>query len=219
MKRLTISIAMTLIFVTSATSSVAHSAQMPQIPQMPSMSVPSAGLPFKDVLGRASDQALNKLSQPGAFAADDAVKITLPGPAKGISGMMAMAGKAGVGGDLTGSLNAAAGDAAGAAKPIFRAAIDNMTLQDAGGLVGQTGATDYLRKSAGGAIKSRLIPLVRSALEKSGVLAQVSKLSAVGMSADTLTDYVAQKTSDGIFTYMGREETRLRQNPTALFQR
>ena len=28
-----------------------------------------------------------------------------------------------------------------------------------------------------------------------------------------LTDYVSNKTSDGIFTYVGREETRMRQNP------
>ena len=32
-------------------------------------------------------------------------------------------------------------------------------------------------------------------------------------------DYVTDKTADGIFTYMGREETTLRQNPLSLLQK
>ena len=212
----------TAVMLASLAGSVAEAAQtpsMPQMPQIPTGGLAAPGLPFKDILARASDQALDKLSKPGAFASDSSVRITLPGPAGDLGGVMAMAGKAGVGGDLSDSLNAAAGQAAGAAKPIFHSAIQNMTLKDAGGLAGTTGATDYLRKSAGGEIKGKITPLVRAALEQAGVLAQASKLGELGMNADSLTDYVAQKTSDGIFTYMGREEKGLRQNPSALFQR
>ena len=116
------------------------------------------GLPFKNILTKASDQALDKLSKPGAFAADSSIKIGLPGPAKGLGGLMGMASKAGVSGDLTASLNDAAGQAASAAKPIFREAIDRMTVQDAMSLGSQTGATDYLRKSAGSEIEAKITP-------------------------------------------------------------
>jgi hypothetical protein len=187
--------------------------------QVPKSGLLSMALPFRDLLARASDHALDKLGQPGAFAADDAIRIGLPGPAAKLNGVMAMAGKAGIGPDITASLNTAAGQAAGAAKPIFHNAIQSMTLQDAGGLMGRTGATDYLRQSAGGNIRTRLRPLVRSALTRTGVMRQMSSLAAVGLTTDRLVDYVTDKTADGIFTYMGREETTLRQNPMSLFQK
>ena len=171
--------------------------------------------PVKGVLAKASDTALDKLSKPGAFSADDAIRIGLPGAGKNLGGLMKYADQAGVTNDLSGSLNRAAEKAAGAAKPIFTAAIDKMNVKDAVaiGTGGDTGATDYLRKSAGDQINAQLLPLIRTALEASGVLKQTSQLSAVGMNEGSVTDYVTQKAADGIFTYMGREESQLRKDP------
>ncbi len=45
------------------------------------------------------------------------------------------------------------------------------------------------------------------------MLQQTSQLAQFGLTDAKLTDDVAKKTSDGIFTYVGREETRMRQNP------
>lgn len=173
------------------------------------------GTALKSILGQASDNALDQLSRPGAFSADSAIRIALPGAGgKGIGDLMNLASKAGLTGDINGGLNRAAEQAAAQAKPIFRAAIDKATLTDAIGMVkSETGATDYLKQSTGPEILKQLQPLVRAALASSGVLKQTSQLSALGMSEDKLTDYVAGKTSDGIFTYVGREETRMRQNP------
>lgn len=173
----------------------------------------STANPVKTLLGQASDQALDKLSQPGAFSADDAIRIALPGASQ-LGKVLDLASKAGVTGDVNGSLNRAAEQAAAQAKPIFRAAIDKATLSDGlSALKSNTGATDYLKKSAGSEVQAQLLPLVRAALEQAGVFQQTSQLSAIGYDANRLTDYVAGKTSDGIFTYVGREETRLRANP------
>lgn len=174
-----------------------------------------SGASIKGLLGNASDAALDKLSQPGAFSTDDAIRIGLPGKADQLSGLLKLGEKAGLTGDVSGSLNRAAEQAAAQAKPIFRGAIDRMSMKDAIGIGtgGDTGATDYLRKSSGAAIRAKLLPLVKAALERSGVMRQSSLLSSVGMSGDRLADYVAGKTSDGIFTYVGREETRARQDP------
>jgi hypothetical protein len=187
-----------------------------QIPGLPGAAM---GSPAKSILGQASDAALDKLSRPGAFSADSAIRIGLPGQAKALGGVMKFAGQAGVGGDLDASLNEAAGQAASAAKPVFRAAIDHMSMQDMVGIGagGGTGATDYLKKSAGSEIKAQIAPLVEAALGKTGVLAQSSKLSSLGISPATLIDYVSQKTADGIFLYMGREETSIRANPMKVF--
>lgn len=168
----------------------------------------------KGVLDNASDAALDKLSKPGAFSADDAIRITLPG-AKGLGDMMKLTDRAGLTNDITGKLNRAAEQAASEAKPIFHAAIDRMSLKDAVdiGTGGNTGATDYLRRTSGAEIVAKLKPLVSAALARSGVLQQTSQLAQFGLTDATLTDDVAKKTSDGIFTYVGREETRMRQNP------
>lgn len=174
-----------------------------------------AGTALKNILGQASDNALDQLSKPGAFSADKAISIALPGAGgKGVGDLMNLASKAGLTGDINGGLNRAAEQAAAQAKPIFRAAIDKATLTDAVGMVkSETGATDYLKQSTGPEILKQLQPLVRAALQSSGVLKQTSQLSALGMSEDKLTDYVANKTSEGIFTYVGREETQMRANP------
>lgn len=170
--------------------------------------------PVKSLVGQASDRALDQLAQPGAFSADAAIRIALPGAAK-LGGLLDLAHKAGVTGDINGSLNRAAEQAAAQAKPIFRAAIDRASFGDAVDIArgGDTGATDYLRKSAGGDVRAQLLPLVRTALQQTGVLKQTSQLSAVGFDEARLTDYVAGKTSDGIFTYVGREEAKLRKDP------
>ena len=170
----------------------------------------------KGMLGNASDSALDKLSKPGSFSSDDAIRIALPGTSgKGMGDLMKLADKAGLTKDIDGQLNHAAEQAAAEAKPIFRSAIDRMSLNDMGHLVtgGNTAATDYLKKSSGSEILAKLTPLVKAALEKTGVLQQTSQLSSLGMTPDKLTGYVSQKTSDGIFTYVGREETRMRANP------
>ncbi len=169
---------------------------------------------LRGVLANASDAALDKLSKPGAFSADAAIRIALPGT-KGLGDVMKLTDRAGLTNDIDGSLNRAAEQAAGEAKPIFRAAIDRIDLKDAVGIGtgGDTAATDYLRRTSGREITAKLVPLVSAALARSGVLQQTSQLAQFGMTDAKLTDYVATKASDGIFTYVGREEKRMRQNP------
>ena len=129
---------------------------------------------LKALLGQASDSALGKLEQPGAFYADKAIRIALPGPAKKLSGLMKLADKTGLTGDLSKTMNDAAGLAAGAAKPVFRNAIQKMTLTDGIGIAtgGGTAGTDYLQTSSGMLLQGQLRPLVESALRKTGALTQ-----------------------------------------------
>lgn len=174
-----------------------------------------SGNALKNMLGNASDAALDKLSQPGAFSADSAIRIALPGQADKLAGLMKLTDQAGLTKDISGNLNRAAEQAASEAKPIFRGAIDRASMNDAVGIAkgGDTGATDYLKKTSGSDIAAKLRPLVKAALDRSGLLKESSMLSSIGMSPEKLTEYVTGKTSDGIFTYVGREEKRLRADP------
>ncbi|MEH6757278.1 MAG: DUF4197 domain-containing protein [Parasphingorhabdus sp.] len=192
----------------------------------PILSVPvqaqSTGV--KSLLSNASDGALDKLSQPGAFYADKAVRVLLPGPLKKATKILRFTSKAGLTKDITKSLNAAAGKAALEAKPVFRSAIDNLTLTDGVGIVtgGGTGGTDYLRKTSGEELALKIRPLVEKALGDVGAYRQVESLgslSALGslggldLSRDGLTDSVTEQAMDGIFSYIGIEETNFRKNP------
>lgn len=178
----------------------------------------------KSLLGDASDGALDKLSKPGAFYADKAVRVLLPGPLKNATKILRFTSKAGLTKDITKNLNDAAGKAALEAKPIFRSAIDNLTLTDGVGIVtgGGTGGTDYLRKTSGEELAIKIRPLVEKALGEVGAYKQVeslgsiSALSSLGgldLSRDGLTDSVTEQAMDGIFSYIGNEEANFRKNP------
>lgn len=178
----------------------------------------------KGILGDASNNALDKLSEPGAFYADKAVRILLPGPLQKASSILRFTSKAGLTKDITKTLNDAAGRAALEAKPVFRSAIDNLTLQDGVGIVtgGEEAGSDYLRRTSGEELAAKVRPLVEKAMAELGAYEQVEKLGAISsmarlggtdLSRDGLTDSVTDQTMDGIFTYIGNEEARFRRNP------
>ena len=173
------------------------------------------------LLGNASDHALDKLAQPNAFYADEAIRILLPGPLKRLTKIMKYTDKAGLTSGLSHKLNDAAGLAAKEAKPIFRSAIEKMTLKDGVGIVSKdNGATAYLRESAGADLREKMRPLIVAALGEVGAYRQLDKLgssasllSGVGVSRDGLTDSVTDQALNGIFKYIGNEEAKLRANP------
>lgn len=176
------------------------------------------------ILGQATDGALNHLVQPGAFYNDEAIRIGLPllGGTGGLLGSAMKAGrKFGLLDGFTRKLNDAAGKAAGEAKPIFRTAINDLSFTDVPGIVSQNdGGTRYLRTSAGDELETKLRPLVDTALGNLGAFKQLDKLTgrtgilaASGISRDGLGKSVTSQALNGIFRYIGTEETNLRSDP------
>lgn len=187
--------------------------------------LPGSGV--KGLIGGASDGALDKLAQPGAFYRDVAVRILLPGAGgKLASKLFGVGDKLGLTSNLTKSLNDAGGQAAGEAKPIFRAAIDNLRWSDAPALVGKKdGATRYLQSSAGDTLFGKVSPLIGSALRDVGAYRQLDQLAkgnslmaSAGLTRDGLTKSVTEQALKGIFHYMAGEEAALRRNPAGLLK-
>lgn len=186
-------------------------------------------LGLSDILGPASDNALDQLSQPDAFWNDEAIRIGLPmlsgrsgGGGGGLLGRLGnVAQDIGVTDGLVRTLNDAAGVAAGEAKPIFRAAIDNLEVSDVPSILREdTGATQYLRRSSNDHLHERLMPLVDSALSSLGAYDMLDRLAgdnawlgALGISRQNLNETVTDQGLDGIFTYIGNEERDIRANP------
>src|SRR5437868_4156274 len=68
--------------------------------------------------------------------------------------------------------------AAAQAKPIFRSAIEDMTVRGSFDILGEDeAATRYLRKYAYGEIRARLRPLVRIALDRVGAFSRMGQLA------------------------------------------
>ncbi len=175
---------------------------------------------ISNLLGGASDNALDKLAKPGAFFADKAVRISLPGPLEKASKLLRFAGKGDLAKDLTKSMNDVASLAAKEAKPIFRTAIDGLDLKDGVDIAKNSGgATQYLRESSGDSLRDKIRPLVVKAMGDAGTYKQLDELSSVkaisklGISSDNMTDHVTGKTMDGIFKYIEAEESKVRKNP------
>ncbi|ALH81131.1 DUF4197 domain-containing protein [Sphingopyxis macrogoltabida] len=187
--------------------------------------LPKSGV--KGLIAGASDGALDKLAEPGAFYRDTAVRILLPGAGgKLASKLFGMGDQLGLTTNLTKSLNDAGGKAAGEAKPIFRTAIDDLRWTDAPGLVAKNdGATRYLQQSAGSVLFTKVSPLIGSALGDVGAYRQLDQLSqgspllaSAGLTRDGLTRSVTEQALKGIFHYMAGEEAALRRNPAGLLK-
>ena len=186
------------------------------------------GLGLGSILGRASDNALDKLALPGAFYDDEDIRIGLPiignvgRRSSGLLGSLPDAGsRLGLLDGITRSINDAAGVAAGEAKPIFREAIDGLSLADAPGIIRESdGGTRYLRSSSQDRLHTKLEPLVDGALEQAGVYGQFDKLAAehsfireAGLDRARINRSVTDQGLDGIFAYIGNEERTFRRNP------
>ena len=195
----------------------------PVMAETPEAEAPvKTGSPVTNLLANASDSALDDLSEPGAFYADEAIRIALPGTKGGILQKgLSIGNKLGLTSNITKSLNEAAGMAANEAKPIFRSAINGLSVSDIPGLVTKSdGGTRYLKKSAGDELSVKIRPLVAKALGEVGAYKQLDKLGGkssmlggLGLSNDGLTDSVTKQALNGIFKYMGSEEKKLRSNP------
>lgn len=183
------------------------------------------GLGLTKLLGNASDSALTKLALPDGFYRDTAIRILLPGTGGKLARKLMKGGdKLGLTTKLTKSLNDAASLAAGEAKPVFKSAISGLKVTDVPGIVAdKTGGTNYLERTAGVDLGSKVRPLIATALGKVGAFDQLAKLGSagsllgsLGLSSDTLTDHVTKQAMHGIFSYMGSEEAALRGNPTKI---
>ncbi len=180
------------------------------------------GLGLSKLLGNASDNALNKLGETDGFYRDTAVRIALPGATGKFAAKALRAGdKLGLTTKLTKSLNDAASIAALEAKPIFRSAISQVKLTDIPDLaIKKDGASQYLLRTAGPDLQTKVRPLIAAALGKVGAyqqLATINKagglLGTFGLTEQKVTDSVSKQAMNGIFSYIGQEEGKLRANP------
>ena len=179
------------------------------------------GPQIKSVLLKASDRALDKLARPAAFVTDNRVRIVLPAPFTERSTPAGLADQAELTNDLKGSLNQAAVEVAGEARPVFHAVIARLTVKGSIGIIGKDdGATNYFRQTATPELRAALRPLVRRAMQRSGAFGYLDTLHSIvdfGPGLPALREHLVDSTTDqilrGIFIYIADAEDDFRDDP------
>ena len=180
----------------------------------------SGGL--KDALTQGAQIAVKQLGKPGGFSDNDEVRIELPGKLGKAAQTMKMMGMGEQVEELEASMNKAAEAAVPQAQAILVDAVKKMTVSDAKAILagGEDSATQYLNKSSREQIRAKFLPIVKQATDQVGLAQQynafASKAAGFGLVKKedaNLSQYVTGKTLDGLFTMIGEEEKKIRQDP------
>lgn len=184
-----------------------------------------AGL--KQALEQGFTNAISSLGQADGFWESETVKIPLP---DGVEKVAKAARR--LGGDryvdqFHETLNRAAEGAVPVATELFAAALSDMSIEDAVGIIrgGDDAATRYFRDKTEASLGEQFLPLVADATDQAGVTQAYKTLnkkaggfmSALGGDEEDLDldRYVTNKALDGLFVYIAAEEKQIRENPLA----
>ncbi len=160
------------------------------------------------------------MGKSGGFFKNEAVKILLPNELQDVDKTLRKLGLGSLADKGLQLLNNAAEDAVVEAAPIFSNAIREITFTDAKNILlgNKTAATNYLQNKTTQQLVSTFQPNIRKSLDKVGANEIWSKLILkynliTGKNLDTdLSNYVTQKTVDGVFTMVAEKEKDIRSN-------
>jgi hypothetical protein len=179
----------------------------------------------RQALAQSVDMAVNRLGRADGYWANPQVRIPLPESLRRVEKTLRRYGLERHADDFAESLNRAAEAAVPVAKPVLLAAIRDMSLNDAVGIVrgGEDAATRYFRTHTDVALHERLKPIVAEATARANVTAAYKRLmkkatfldKAVEPGQLDLDAYVTRAALDGLYLLMAEEERRIRRNPLA----
>ena len=171
---------------------------------------------LKEMLTLSSDRASTYLSSANVW------NMLLPDSAKNVVTTLRAVGMGSYIDKVQGTMNQGAALAAQEAKPIFAAAVRDMSVVDALSIWkgGDTAATQYFRGKTEAALRAKFQPIVQTSLKQTGYYNQYQTLinayNAIPLTSKPNLDletYVMNKTLDGMFAKMASEETLIRKNP------
>lgn len=177
---------------------------------------------LRAALSRGVDVAVSQLGATNGFLNDPKVAIPLPPALDKADHALRMVGLGGEADQLRVTMNHAAEQAVAQAKPIFKQALQRMTLADAKGILtgGDGAGTAYFRRATSEQLTAKFKPVVVAQTAKLGLAAKYNeyagKASQFGLlSAQdaNLNDYVTAKALDGLFSRIADEEHEIRKDP------
>jgi hypothetical protein len=182
-----------------------------------------AGL--KEALEQGTQFAVKQLGRDGGFLDNSQVRIPVPDSLSWVEKSLRTLGQEELADEFIASMNHAAEQAVPEASAVFGAAIREMTVQDAQGILNgpDDAATEYFRAHTQAELTEKMRPIVAEATAHAGVTSAYKSMTAraggltslVSGDAVDLDGYVTEKTLDGLFLMVATEEKKIREDPAA----
>lgn len=177
---------------------------------------------LKAALIQGAGKAVSELSKTDGFFGNKEVKIPLPDALKKTEKAMRMFGMGKQADELVLRMNRAAEAAVPEAKALLIDSAKKMTLTDAKTIL--TGpddaATQYFKKTTSKQMAEKFLPIVKKATENVQLAQQYNKYAEMASQFGlvkkeqvNLEQYVTQKTLDGVYLMMAKEEAAIRKDP------
>jgi len=180
---------------------------------------------LKEALDKGTQFAVDSLGKAGGFLDNSKVKIPMPDSLSWVEKSLRTLGQDELADEFIATMNHAAEQAVPEAATIFGDAIQDMSMEDARGIL--TGpddsATRYFRTKTEAALTEKMRPIVEQATARTGVTSAYKNMTAsaggltsmLSSDATDLDGYVTGKTLDGLFLMIAEEEKKIRENPLA----
>jgi hypothetical protein len=177
---------------------------------------------FKEALHMGTENVVAQLGRADGFNTDSAIHIPLPKQLDTVKSALSKIGMSQSLDDLELKLNRAAEAATPKAKALFWEAITAMTFEDIQTIYKgpEDSATQYFKGKMTPALTEEMQPIVTDSLSQVGaiqtydqVMGKYRELPFVPDVKADLTAHVLEKSLDGIFYYVAKEEAAIRENP------
>lgn len=179
---------------------------------------------LKEALIKGISNGSDLASQIDGYFKNPAIKIPFPPDVKKVEDRLRQIGLGGEVDKFVMTLNRGAEDAAKEAKPIFIAAIKQMTINDAWAILkGEPdAATQYLKRTTSAELKNKFMPVIQNSLDKvsatkyyGDIVNKYNSIPLVQKVNPDLNDYATDMAIQGLFTMIANEEKNIRQDPVA----
>lgn len=180
----------------------------------------SSGL--KEALIQGAGKAVSKLGAADGFFGNKEVKIPLPEAMQKAEKTMRMLGMGKQADELVLKMSRAAEAAVPEAKALLVDSVKKMSVADAKAVLtgGNDAATQYFKKTTATPMAAKFLPVVKKATENVQLAQQYNKFAEMGnkfgvvkKEQANLEEYVTQKTLDGVYLMMAKEEAAIRKDP------
>jgi hypothetical protein len=179
-------------------------------------------LGLKDALYVGVDNVVKRLGKYNGFFDDPAVHIKLPKNLRKIKSTLNRIGMKSSLDELEVKMNRAAEISASKSKKLFVKAIKQMRISDVMDIYrgGDDAITKYFKSKMENELKDEMRPLVENTLSEvaayktyNSILKSYNSIPFTKHIGGNISEYVLDKTIDGIFYYLAKEEKAIRNNP------
>jgi hypothetical protein len=181
-----------------------------------------ATLGMKTALEKGALAAIGLLGRPDGFLGNPKVRIPLPGYLEDAAKLLSFMGQGKRVDELVTTMNRAAEAAVPMGKSLLVGAVKSMSVTDAKNILGggDNSVTNFFAEKTREPLGITFLPVVTKATEKVGLAARYNKvagkaagLGLVGKDEANIERYVTGKSLDGLYTIIGEEERKIRQDP------